>query len=102
MFDCLLTHEQLSLREELRDLVKWVPSRMILDMDQDKVQFPKEFLQEAGHRGLMGVRYPKKWGGREMDWVTAEQKERYVKPLLRGEIFAAECLTDSFHEKKNR
>lgn len=129
MFDCLLTHEQLKLREEVRDLVKWVPRRMILDMDQDKIQFPKEFLQEAGQRGLMGVRYPKKWGGREMDWVTTcmvmeevgmlgyvfacvfgvgaelvcdaiilhgtdEQKERYVKPLLRGDIFAAECLTE--------
>ena len=25
---------------------------------------------------------------------TDEQKERYVRPLLRGEIFAAECLTE--------
>jgi alkylation response protein AidB-like acyl-CoA dehydrogenase len=25
---------------------------------------------------------------------TDEQKEKYVKPLLRGEIFAAECLTE--------
>ncbi len=25
---------------------------------------------------------------------TDEQKERYVKPLLRGEMFAAECLTE--------
>ena len=77
----------------------------------------------------MGCRYPKKWGGREMDWVTTcmameevgtlgyifacvfgvgaelvcdaivlhgtdAQKEKYVRPLLRGEIFAAECLTE--------
>jgi len=25
---------------------------------------------------------------------TDEQKEKYVKPLLRGDIFAAECLTE--------
>jgi len=129
MFDYLLTREQLQLRDEVRDLVAWVPRQMILDMDRDKIQFPKEFLQEAGRRHLMGCRYPVQWGGRGMDWVTTcmvmdevgtlgyifaclfgvgaelvcdaivqhgtdAQKEKYVTPLLRGEIFAAECLTE--------
>ena len=129
MFDYMLTKEQIKIRDEVRDLVKWTPRQMILDMDTDKIKFPKEFLQEAGRRNLMGCRYPKKWGGREMDWVTTcmimeevgtlgyefacvfgvgaelvcdaiilhgtdEQKEKYVKPLLKGELFAAECLTE--------
>ena len=129
MFDYMLTQDQLGIRDEVRDLVKWVPRRMILDMDRDEIRFPKEFLQEAGRRNLLGCRYPKKWGGRDMDWVTTsmvmeevgtlgyifactfgvgaelvcdaiilhgtdEQKERYVRPLLQGEIFAAECLTE--------
>jgi butyryl-CoA dehydrogenase len=129
MFDFLLTEEQIKLREEARDLVRWVPRSMILDMDADKIRFPKEFLQEAGRRNLFGCRYPRKWGGRDMDWVatamvmeeigtlgyifacvfgvgaelvcdaialhgTDEQKEKYVKPLLRGDLFAAECLTE--------
>ena len=129
MFDYMLTEEQIKLRDEVRDLVKWAPREMILDMDRDKIRFPKEFLREAARRRLMGCRYPKKWGGREMDWVTTcvimeevgtlgyafacvfgvgaelvcdaiilhgtdEQKEKYVKPLLKGEIFAAECLTE--------
>jgi len=129
MFDYMLTKEQLAIRDEARDLVKWVPRRMILDMDEDKIKFPKEFLREAARRNLMGCRYPKRWGGREMDWVTTcmlmeeigtlgyefacvfgvgaelvcdaivlhgtdAQKEKYVKPLLAGEIFAAECLTE--------
>jgi alkylation response protein AidB-like acyl-CoA dehydrogenase len=129
MFDFMMTKEQLSLREEARDLVRWVPRQMILDMDQNRIQFPREFLREAGRRNLMGCRYPRKWGGREMDWVTTcmimeemgtlgyifacvfgvgaelvcdaimlhgtdRQKEKYVKPLLAGEIFAAECLTE--------
>jgi alkylation response protein AidB-like acyl-CoA dehydrogenase len=102
---------------------------MILDMDRDRIQFPKEFLQEAGRRNLMGCRYPRQWGGRDMDWVATAmameevgtlgyifacifgvgaelvcdaiilhgndaQKEKYVKPLLKGELFAAECLTE--------
>jgi len=129
MFDYMLTKEQLKIRDEARDLVRWVLRQMILDMDTDKIKFPKEFLQEAGRRNLLGCRYPKKWGGREMDWVTTcmmmeevgtlgyefacvfgvgaelvcdaiikhgtdEQKEKYVKPLLKGELFAAECLTE--------
>ena len=129
MFDFLLTEEQKKIRDEARDLVKWVPRDMILDMDKDKIKFPKEFLSEAGRRNLLGCRYPKKWGGRDMDWVTTctvmeeigtlgyefacvfgvgaelvcdaiiihgtdEQKEKYVKPLLKGELFAAECLTE--------
>jgi alkylation response protein AidB-like acyl-CoA dehydrogenase len=129
MFDFLLSEEQLKIRDEARDLVKWVPRKMILDMDADKIKFPREFLQEAGRRNLFGCRYPKKWGGREMDWVTTcmlmeevgtlgyifsctfgigselvcdaivlhgtdEQKEKYVAPLLKGELFAAECLTE--------
>lgn len=129
MFDFLLTKKQIDIKEEARDLVKWVPKKMILDMDADRIKFPTEFLREAGRRNLLGVRYPSKWGGRDMDWVTTcmlmeemgtlgyifactfgigaelvcdaiilhgtdEQKEKYVKPLLRGEMFAAECLTE--------
>ena len=69
MFDFLLS-EQIKIREEARDFVKSVPRKMILDMDADKITFPKEFLQEAGRRNLFGCRYPKKWGGRDMDWAT--------------------------------
>ena len=129
MFDFLLNEEGIRIRDEARDLVKWVPRQMIIDMDQDKIRFPKAFLQEAGRRNLMGCRYPRQWGGRDLDWVTTcavmeeigtlgyifactfgvgaelvcdaiilhgtdEQKEKYVKPLLKGEIFAAECLTE--------
>jgi alkylation response protein AidB-like acyl-CoA dehydrogenase len=35
-----------------------------------QITFPKEFLQEAGRRNLFGCRYPKKWGGMDMDWAT--------------------------------
>jgi alkylation response protein AidB-like acyl-CoA dehydrogenase len=129
MFDYMMTKEQMKIRDEARDLVKWTPRQMILDMDTDTIKFPKEFLKEAGRRNLMGCRYSRQWGGRGMDWVTTcmlmeeigtlgyeiacvfgvgaelvcdaiilhgtdEQKEKYVKPLLRGDLFAAECLTE--------
>ena len=129
MFDWILTDEQKAIRDEVRDLVKSVPRELILAMDADQVQFPADLLREAGRRNLLGCRYPRRWGGRGMDWVTTcmvmeevgvlgyifacvfgvgaelvcdaivlhgtdAQRENYVKPLLRGERFAAECLTE--------
>ncbi|MBI5064377.1 MAG: acyl-CoA dehydrogenase, partial [Desulfatitalea sp.] len=44
MFDHLLSKEALAFREEVQDLVRWVPRHMILEMDQEKITFPKEFL----------------------------------------------------------
>jgi alkylation response protein AidB-like acyl-CoA dehydrogenase len=129
MFDYLLDDKTIAFRNEIRDFVKTIPRQMILDMDNEKIQFPKDFLKAAGQRNLLGCRYPKKWGGRELNWVsstagieeigvlgyifactygvgaelvcdaivkhgTDSQKEKYVRPLLKGEIFAAECLTE--------
>ncbi len=129
MFDYVLDDQTRRLRDEARDLVKSVPRQLILDMDADRVDFPREFLKEAGRRNLLGCRYPKRWGGRDLDWVatatameevgvlgyifacvfgvgaelvcdaimlhgTDEQRARYVQPLLRGDLFAAECLTE--------
>ena len=59
MFDFLLTPEQLKLRDEVRELVKWIPRQYILDMDADKIKFPKEFMRECGRRNLLGIRMPK-------------------------------------------
>ena len=69
MIEMLLTEEQKRLLEEVRDLVKWVPRQMILDMDNDVIRFNKEFLQEAGRRNLLGVHLPREWGGRGLNWV---------------------------------
>lgn len=129
MFDFLMSEEHLTLRDEARDMARWVPRQYILDMDADRIKFPREFLQECGRRGLLGIRIPQQYGGRGRGWVediivgeeigvpgyafgcawgvgadvvceaicsfgTEEMKERYVKPLMRGEVFAAECLTE--------
>ncbi len=129
MFDHLLDEEQRRVRDAAREFVNSTPRQLILDMDEEKIRFPKDWLREAGRRNLLGARQPVKWGGRGLDWVascaiseeigslsyelacvfgvgadlvcdaivvhgTEEQKERYVKPLLRGDIFAAECLTE--------
>ncbi|HON37542.1 MAG: acyl-CoA dehydrogenase family protein [Pseudomonadota bacterium] len=129
MFDFMMTDEQKRLRDEARAFTKWVPRQLILDMDAEKVQFPREYLQEAGRRNLLGIRLPREYGGRGLTWVDdaivaeeigvasyslaclwgvgadivceaiiefgcEELKQQVVVPLLKGETFAAECLTE--------
>jgi alkylation response protein AidB-like acyl-CoA dehydrogenase len=129
MFDYLMTDEQKKLRDEARAFTKWVPKQLILDMDAEKIQFPHEYLQEAGRRNLLGIRLPKQYGGRGLSWVddgivaeeigvasyslaclwgvgadivceaviefgNEELKQAVVVPLLKGEVFAAEGLTE--------
>ncbi|MGB2799188.1 MAG: acyl-CoA dehydrogenase family protein [Dehalococcoidia bacterium] len=69
MLEVFLTEEQKKLREEVRDFVKSIPRQLLLDMDADKVRFPKEFLVEAGKRNLLGLRFPPEYGGRGLKWV---------------------------------
>jgi alkylation response protein AidB-like acyl-CoA dehydrogenase len=128
MLDSLLSKTQLELKGEIRDFVKWVPKSLLLDMDADKIRYPKEYVNEAAKRNLLGLRFSREWGGRGLKWQdevialeeigilgsspaclyslvsivgeafqvfgTAHQKEKYLKPLLKGEICCAEALTE--------
>lgn len=129
MFDFIMTDEQKKLRDEARDFTRWVPAEIILAMDAEKIQFPHEYLIEAGRRNLLGIRLPRKYGGRGLGWVedgivaeeigvasyslaclwgvgadivceaialygSEELKQEIVVPLLKGEVYAAEGLTE--------
>jgi len=128
MFEAMLTEKQRALRDEAREFVKTVPRQLILDMDADRVQYPRDFVREAGRRNLLGLRFPSQYGGRGLGWEdeilaieevgvlgtslacayvmpsivgealnafgTAEQKERWLRPLVTGEEIAAEALTE--------
>lgn len=69
MLEALLTPQQRKLREEVRDFVKWVPRQLILDMDADKVHYPREFVEEAARRNLLGLRFSPEYGGRGLGWT---------------------------------
>ena len=70
MLDILLTKEQLSVRDEARAFVRTeVPRQLLLDMDADKVRYPREYLQKLSARNLLGLRFPKEFGGRGLNWA---------------------------------
>ncbi len=69
MLDAVLTPEQKRLREEMRAFVREVPRQLILDMDADRVRYPRQYVEEAARRNLLGLRFPVEYGGRGLGWA---------------------------------
>ncbi|MEX2723610.1 MAG: acyl-CoA dehydrogenase family protein [Candidatus Freyarchaeota archaeon] len=126
--DIFLDEVHIKLRDEVKEFVKWVDPKLLKAMDAEQIDYPHEFYREAGRRNLLGLRFPKKYGGRELDWVaecvaleeigifgcglgcswsmptivgeaintfgTEEHKKKYLVPILKGEMVAAEGLTE--------
>jgi len=68
--ESLLTADQKQLRDEVRQFVRdEVPRQLLLDMDAGKVSYPREFLEAAARRRLLGLRFPQEYGGRGLKWV---------------------------------
>jgi alkylation response protein AidB-like acyl-CoA dehydrogenase len=97
----MLSHSQRALRDEVRSLVSSVPRQLILDMDAERVKYPREFVLEAAKRGLLGLRFPADYGGRGLGWedeiVAIEEVGvlgtalacAYVMPSIVGEALNA-------------
>jgi len=70
MFDFLLSEEEKVFKAEARRFAKEdVPSSLIRDMDAERIRYPKEFLQNAASRNLLGLRFSRAWGGRGAKWT---------------------------------
>lgn len=69
MIEALLTEPQKKLRDEVREFVRWVPRQLLLDMDADKVRYPREYVVELAKRNLLGLRFSREFGGRGLKWV---------------------------------
>jgi alkylation response protein AidB-like acyl-CoA dehydrogenase len=129
LFDFLLDSHAQAVAIEARELVKnEVDPEYLKAMDRDEVKFPREVYQKYADHNLLGVRFPKEYGGRGLNWISAiaahaeigclgnscgcafvmpdivgealyrfgteEQKKRYLKPMLKGELVSAEALTE--------
>ncbi len=69
MLEAILTPEQQTLRDEVRAFVKAVPRQLILEMDADRVSYPRDYVQELAGRHLLGLRFPVEYGGRGLGWT---------------------------------
>ena len=70
MYDFLLSEEEKALKAEARRFAKEdVPSSLIRSMDAEQIRYPREFLEKAASRGLLGLRFGTQWGGRAAKWT---------------------------------
>lgn len=71
MLECLMSVEEKNLREEVRAFVRDdIDKQLLRDMDEEKVRYPRQFLDKAAARNLLGLRFPEKYGGRGLPWVS--------------------------------
>ena len=69
MLEATLTQSQLKVRDEAREFVRSVPRQLLLDMDAERVRYPRSYLEDAARAGLLGLRFPKARGGRGLGWT---------------------------------
>jgi len=100
MIEAMLSESQKRLRSEVRELAKAIPRQLILDMDADKVRYPREFLEEAAGRKLLGLRFSQDYGGRGLSWgdEIIALEEVGTLPLSLGCLYALVSICgEAFH-----
>ncbi len=71
MYDFMLTPEEQAVKKETREFVRnEISSDFLRKMDKDEIVYPREFVEKLAAKNLFGMRFPKKYGGREMSWVA--------------------------------
>lgn len=68
--ESMLTTDEKALQVEMQDFVRSIPRQLLLDMDAEKVTYPREYIQEAARRNLLGLRFDPQWGGRGLPWTS--------------------------------
>lgn len=128
MYNVVLSKSQKIILEEASEFVNSVDKQLLIDMDADIIEYPRQAIQKLGDLNLLGIRFEKNLGGRSLGWqeevvlveeigmlgtalgcasvmpsIVGEaiskfgsdyQKEKYLKPTLKGDFICAEGLTE--------
>ncbi|NLZ27971.1 MAG: acyl-CoA/acyl-ACP dehydrogenase, partial [Firmicutes bacterium] len=71
MLDALMSAEEKELREETRSFVREDVDRdLLIGMDKEEIIYPRGFIEKAAARNLLGLRFPRKYGGRGLPWTS--------------------------------
>jgi len=70
MYDFMLSDQERFWRDKAREFARsQVDPAYLKAMDRDEVRFPRELYESYARHGLLGLRFPKKYGGQELSWV---------------------------------
>ncbi len=70
IYDVFLSDVEKNIRKRSVEFVKAVPTSLLLDMDSEKISYPKEFLRTAAEYNLLGLRFPKIYSGSDLGWTS--------------------------------
>ncbi|MBN2358519.1 MAG: acyl-CoA/acyl-ACP dehydrogenase [Deltaproteobacteria bacterium] len=71
MIEALLSEGDRALRDEVRRFVAdEVPAELVRAMDADQVHYPRDYVAALGRANLLGLRFPRQWGGRGLGWTS--------------------------------
>ena len=70
MFDVLLNEKEKELKYQTREFVRSIPSSWLRKMDREEIQYPTDYVKRLAKEGLLGVRFPSEYGGKDLGWVA--------------------------------
>ncbi|HDI78168.1 MAG TPA: acyl-CoA dehydrogenase, partial [Desulfobacteraceae bacterium] len=71
MWEYLLKEQEKGYWIEVKEFVKNdIPPKLIRDMDSGIIETGRPLIEKAGPKGLLGARFPKIYGGREINWIS--------------------------------
>jgi alkylation response protein AidB-like acyl-CoA dehydrogenase len=71
MNEFMLDEQARRMQARTREFVKnEVDPEYLRRMDRDEIRFPRELYELYAKHQLLGLRFPKKYGGQGMDWVA--------------------------------
>ena len=71
MYNFMLTPEEQELKDEARQFVRdEISGNFLRKIDKNELTYPREFVEKLADRRLIGIRFPEKYGGRNMGWIA--------------------------------
>ncbi len=71
MNEFLLDERARAAQDKAREFVKnEIDPEYLRRMDRDEIRFPRELYENYARHNLLGLRFPKQYGGQDMDWVA--------------------------------
>jgi acyl-CoA dehydrogenase len=71
MNEFMLDDKGRMIQEKVREFVKnEIDPEYLRRMDRDEIRYPRELYALYAKHHLLGLRFPRKYGGREMSWVA--------------------------------